>query len=264
MALARIITRSQTCSRELALVLRARGYAVEIVSPDKVPDNIADLELRVDAGPANDLIANVEAHDGERTTSLEFVHHLKAPVADFDRRSSALGEAAHLFGAPVSFKTGPGIEELGLSAKAPRPASRVVSPAPETLSHGEPNPSGGLRLIAPQALLRLEEFPGYVKVEDAAVRQPALIRPALIQQITTQQTTIQQTVIQQVTTAPTQVGHGALGWLLPAWCYWRLSSVSVCALVGGLRRQVPKHCQLGESWGQPARTSLAPSALKRT
>ncbi len=51
MALARIITRSNARSRELALDLLARGYAVEIISPDKIPDNIADLELRVDAGP---------------------------------------------------------------------------------------------------------------------------------------------------------------------------------------------------------------------
>ena len=50
MALARIITRSNAWSRELEFDLLARGYAVEIVSPDKIPDNIADLELRVDAG----------------------------------------------------------------------------------------------------------------------------------------------------------------------------------------------------------------------
>ena len=48
MALARIITRSHTCSRELALDLLARGYAVEIVSPDEIPENLADLELRVE------------------------------------------------------------------------------------------------------------------------------------------------------------------------------------------------------------------------
>jgi hypothetical protein len=59
MALARIITRSQPCSRQLALDLIARGYAVEIVSPDSIPDNLADLELRVEEDPGNQLVASV-------------------------------------------------------------------------------------------------------------------------------------------------------------------------------------------------------------
>src|ERR1700676_4731166 len=89
MALARIIPRSHSCSRELALDLIGRGYAVEIVSPDSIPDNLADLELRVEEDPGNQLVANVEAHNhnGERTASLEFVHYLKAPMPDFIRRS---------------------------------------------------------------------------------------------------------------------------------------------------------------------------------
>jgi hypothetical protein len=49
MTLARIITHSNLCARELAFHLLGRGYAVEIVSPDSIPDNFADLELRVDA-----------------------------------------------------------------------------------------------------------------------------------------------------------------------------------------------------------------------
>jgi hypothetical protein len=85
MALARIITRSHACSRELALDLLARGYTVEIVSPDAIPDNLADLELRVD-NAGDQLVANVTAHDGNRSTSLEFLHHLKAPMGDFIRR----------------------------------------------------------------------------------------------------------------------------------------------------------------------------------
>jgi hypothetical protein len=90
MALARIITRSQACSRELALDLLARGYTVEIVSPDKIPDNIADLELRVDAGPGDQLTAKVETHDGDHSSTLDFVHHLKAPMGDFVRRPRGL------------------------------------------------------------------------------------------------------------------------------------------------------------------------------
>ena len=86
MALARIISRSHQCSRELALDLLARGYAVEIVSPDAVPDDLADLELRVDSGPGDLLTANVETHNGAHSASLEFVHHLKSPMVDFRRR----------------------------------------------------------------------------------------------------------------------------------------------------------------------------------
>lgn len=107
MALARIITRSQTCSRELALDLLARGYTVEIVSPDAIPDNLADLELRVDAGPGDQLVASVETHDGERSASLEFLHHLKAPMGDFMRRPPDAREVSHLSEAPVSFDTEP-------------------------------------------------------------------------------------------------------------------------------------------------------------
>jgi hypothetical protein len=86
MALARIITRSHSCSRELALDLLARGYAVEIVSPDSIPDNLADLELRVEEDHGNQLVASMQAHNGDRSASLEFAHHLKAPMVDFIRR----------------------------------------------------------------------------------------------------------------------------------------------------------------------------------
>jgi hypothetical protein len=95
MALARIITNSQACSRELALDLLARGYAVEIVSPDRIPNDIADLELRVDEGPGDHLIASVKSHEGERSASLEFVHHLKSPMMDFIRRPSEPREPVH-------------------------------------------------------------------------------------------------------------------------------------------------------------------------
>ena len=59
MALARIITGSPAYSRELTPYLFARGYAVEVVSPDKIPDTVADLEIRVDAGPGDQLSASV-------------------------------------------------------------------------------------------------------------------------------------------------------------------------------------------------------------
>ncbi|MGA2356883.1 MAG: hypothetical protein ABSG02_20505 [Terriglobales bacterium] len=82
MALARIITHSDLCARELAFHLLGRGYAVEIVSPDSVPDNPVDLELRVDDGAGDVLVASVVANEGKRTASLEFVHRVKAPVEE--------------------------------------------------------------------------------------------------------------------------------------------------------------------------------------
>src|ERR1700694_4819004 len=86
MALARIISHSHSCSRELALDLIARGYAVEIVSPDSIPDNLADLELRVQEDHGNQLVARVQAHNGDRSASIEFVHHLKTPMVACIRR----------------------------------------------------------------------------------------------------------------------------------------------------------------------------------
>ena len=178
MALARIITRSETCSQELALVLVARGYTVEIVSPDKVPANIADLELRVDAGSGDELIANVEAHRGERTASLKFVHHLKAPLLDFPRRPSEFDEAAHSSDEPVSFDMESGFETTDPPARILLLPPRVISPAVETLPNrerdSEIDPEESVRLIAPQFLLPPEEPPVYFAVEDTAGPQPAM------------------------------------------------------------------------------------------
>ncbi len=80
MPLARIITRFDTCADELALHLLRRGYAVEIVSPDSIPDNFADLELRVDGHSEDQLVASVEAHEGGHSSSFQFVHRLKTPT----------------------------------------------------------------------------------------------------------------------------------------------------------------------------------------
>jgi hypothetical protein len=85
MALARIITRSEECARELSQDLLARGYAVEVVSPDEIPGHTADLELRVETGDGKKLTANVKVQHGEHSASLDFVHHLKPTVAEVSR-----------------------------------------------------------------------------------------------------------------------------------------------------------------------------------
>ena len=85
MALARIITRSDECARELSQDLLARGYAVEVVSPDEIPGHTADLELRVETGEGKKLTANVKVQHGEHSASLDFVHHLKPTVGEVSR-----------------------------------------------------------------------------------------------------------------------------------------------------------------------------------
>jgi hypothetical protein len=181
MALARIITRSQACSRELALDLLARGYAVEIISPDSVPDNLADLELRVDTAPGDQLIASVEAHNGGRSASLEFLHYLKAPMVDFMRRPPDLAEAVHFSGEPISFNAEPGIEDVELPAEAPQLAPIAVSLATEILLNRELDPEEGARLVAPQVLSSPPvEPPVYFAVEDAAVPQPTMTQPSIV------------------------------------------------------------------------------------
>jgi hypothetical protein len=192
MALARIITRSQECSRELALDLLARGYAVEIVSPDKIPDNIADLELRVDTAPGDQLIASVEARDGERSASLDFVHHLKAPMVDFMRRSPELRKAVYFPAEPVSFdaESSGEVEEVELPAAAPPLAPESVPVAANTFNEPELHFEQGARLISPSdtsASLEMEPripIQRQYSAEDLTVKprpRPAMVQPIDIQ-----------------------------------------------------------------------------------
>ncbi len=130
MPLARIITRSQICSRELAMDLFARGYTVEIVSPDALPNDLADLELRVEEDPGNRLVATVQARHGARSQSLEFVHHLRAPMADFQRRIPETDEVAHLSEDPADPNVAPlmevEMEPVQLLAEASPPLQPVA------------------------------------------------------------------------------------------------------------------------------------------
>ena len=154
MALARIITRSQACSKELALDLIARGYAVEIVSPDAIPDSLADLELRVDSTRVDRLTACVEVHNGERSASLEFLHHLKAPLADFVHRTPApVFPTVAILPDPVVVR--PQFGPLDLDRKESTHLKLVPDPLP-------------LPTVAP---------PGYFAVEDSTIALPAIAAP---------------------------------------------------------------------------------------
>jgi hypothetical protein len=251
MALARIITRSHPCSRELALDLLARGYAVEVVSPDSIPDNIADLELRVDAGPGDQLIASVEAHDGGRSASLEFVHHLKSPMVDFIRRPPELGQMVYFPEQPVSFNAEPGIEDVQLPAEAPQLAPKAVSPAAEIPL----DPEEGARLISPPDPLPSlpAEPPSHV-----AVGAPTIARP--IAQPIVQPTIVQPTRVRPVRESQ-QRGRSA-GW------FWRaaliFASVVLLALVVGFGMRRAGNASAPSSGAVPAEkvAAVSPPAIK--
>lgn len=163
MALARIITHSHAYSQELTLDLLARGYAVETVSPDKIPDNIADLELRVDAGPGDQLIASVVI-----------------------RRSPECREATRIPEEPVSFHAEPGIEDVELPAALPQLAPETLSVAAETLHEPEFDAEESARRISP-----LDTFPSLPveppiqstgensTIERVAMR-PTMVRPPMV------------------------------------------------------------------------------------
>ena len=232
MALARIITHSQACSRELALDLLARGYAVEIVSPDSIPDNIADLELRVDTAPGEQLIASVKAHHGERSASLEFVHHLKAPMVDFIRRPPEPRESAHPPEEPVIVNTGPNVEAVELPEEAPQPAPKAVSPAADVLPAPELDREEGARLILPPEPLPSVpvEPPSACAVEATTIARPTPVEPMPVEPTPLEPTTVEATPVEP--REKPQPPDRPAGW------FWRAAlifgSVVLLALVLGL------------------------------
>jgi hypothetical protein len=208
MALARIITRSHPCSRQLAIDLLGRGYAVEIVSPDSIPDNLADLELRVEEEPGNQLVASVEAHNGDHSASLEFVHFLKAPMPDFIRRPREPNpnEAVHFPEPPVNVIPEQCAEEVKPPADAPQRAPETVSPAAKIPRDAELNPKlkpvreDGARLtLAPDPPPKLPvDPPSHIasassviapSVTAPSVTAPSMPRPARFRPITVVSTT---------------------------------------------------------------------------
>jgi len=224
MALARIITRSHPCSRELALDLLARGYTVEIVSPEKIPDNIADLELRVDTGPGDQLIASVEAHTGERSASLEFLHHLKAPMVDFIRRSPEPRAAVRLSEEPVRLNPKLSIENVESSADAPQLAPTIVPPMAETKVDAKRDPGFDIDIkegacpvlpTAPLPSLPVEP-PGYFAVDESMILLPKIV-PA----------TVAEPTIVRPTRHPQRQARSA-GWL---WAGLTFAGVVLLALV---------------------------------
>jgi len=197
MALARIISRSHACSQELALDLLARGYAVEIVSPDAIPDNLADLELRVDSTRVDRLTASVEVHNGERKASLEFLHHLKKPLADFERRTPAGTIAASAVQdravpgseQPLNFSTEPGIEDVKQLEETQPSEAETKSAAVASLRCPAVNrprlgpfelvsKTGARQIVLPDSSpLPMEAPPGYFAVEEPTIALPTVAQP---------------------------------------------------------------------------------------
>src|ERR1700675_435153 len=204
MPLARIITRSRPCSRQLAFDLLARGYAVEIVSPDSIPDNLADLELRVEEDPGNQLVASVEAHNGGRTASLDFLHYLKAPMPDFIRRPPDPHQAVPFPEPPVSFNAEQSAEDVGPPADAPQPAPESVSWAAEILHDAkldpelDPKPDSveGARLILPPDPLPSlpVDPPGHDAVEVSTMARPMIAKQIIAKQMIAKLTIAIQTI----------------------------------------------------------------------
>jgi hypothetical protein len=271
MALARIITRSRPCSRQLAFDLLARGYAVEIVSPDSIPDNLADLELRVEEDPGNQLVASVEARNGERSASLEFVHYLKAPMPDFIRRAPPEPhKVVHFPEPPVVLRVERSAEEVELPADAPPQVSTAVSQTAKILDDSklapELSPEEGAGLILqPDPLLSLPvDPPGHDAVEVSTMARPMIAKQIIakltIAKLTIAIQTIAKLIAKQMI-AKLAIGKLAIGKLaiaklaiartvrewkwrdIPAgWSFWRIaltvaSAVLLALVLGfGMRR----------------------------
>jgi len=236
MALARIITRSHTCSRQLAFDLIARGYAVEIVSPDSIPDNLADLELRVEEDPGNQLAASVEAHNGEHTASLEFLHHLKAPMPDFIRRPPPEPhEAVHFPEPPVSFNAEQSAEQVEVPADAPQLAPTTVSQTAKILHDSKlapkPDPEEGARLILPPDLL--PSLPADPRNHDAV--EVSTMAKAMISKAIIAKRTLVKAMISKATLAKATIARIVRGWewrdRLAGWSSWRIALTVIGVLL---------------------------------
>jgi len=175
--------------------LQSRGYAVETVSPDKVPPNSADLELRVDTGSGDRLTASVIARDGERSSTLEFVRQLKSPITAPTAADLSAAPAVEILAGPVVkslrdrlvFAQGDRYAESALP-KPPRQAalsglqpksnftsasSQIVSPVAPPLTRWRP-----IRPVGPQSAPPIRIKPLSADVKPVVVQAvPTVVPP---------------------------------------------------------------------------------------
>lgn len=173
MTLARIITHSDFSARELAFHLLGRGYAVEIVSPDSIPDNFADLELRVDADSGDQLVASLAAYEGQGSSALELVGLVKTPLEKTKLTPSAVGELPCSLDNPVEIKVAPSIADIKASAD-----SRCSPPQPILLRAQakdalDDEPCLGLGTTGPGTALCSEEAANLSPSEEPSPSAPS-------------------------------------------------------------------------------------------
>lgn len=181
MALARIITHSDLCARELAFHLLGRGYAVEIVSPDSIPNNFADLELRVDGHSGDELVASLAAHEGQCTASFDFAPCVTTPIEQGVLMPPVVRVASHLLDNPVVVNVARSIADLEASTDSPYPAPQSDSLRTEDAVNREPRPDLGPDLRNELAAhLSTTEEPSPSSPSDAAQRGTALAKAELV------------------------------------------------------------------------------------
>jgi hypothetical protein len=126
--------------------------------------------LRVEEEPGNQLVASVTASDGAHRTSLDFVHHLRAPMMDFIRRPVQEPEAAPIPEPMVLVKGEPEIEEVGRMPLI-EPAFGSTAAALDSEASARPiEPPESSQPLAPPV-----EIPTYFAVPD--VPAPAESKP---------------------------------------------------------------------------------------
>src|ERR1017187_3235489 len=136
-----------------------------------------------------------ESTHGERSASLEFVHHLKAPMVDFIRRPPEPRESAHPPEEPVIVNTGPNVEAAELPAEAPQPLPQAVSPAADVLPAPELDREEGARLISrPEPLPSVPvEPPSACAVEATTIARTTPVEPMPVEPTLVETTLVETT-----------------------------------------------------------------------
>src|SRR5215831_10796631 len=122
MPIARLISRAPDEAHELAAHLRARGFTVEIVSPEETPDHHADLEIKLEEYSTEEALRM-----GEELSQTEDLHVFIAPGAILEKAdpSEVIGEPLET--SPVIEEALP-VEEVIISQEQ-QPDTTITSPA---------------------------------------------------------------------------------------------------------------------------------------
>ncbi len=144
MPLARIITDSVDDSLELSMQLRARGFRVETVTPDQIPDTPADLEVRLEECAPEEVLTKA-AHVKESEDLWVFV----APGALDDRARPMrtiplVPQVMEAPAAPVPALRADRQSTVEIPREMPEDdfiLSELVAARPEETPHGAPQPA---------------------------------------------------------------------------------------------------------------------------